>query len=287
MTKADLATAFRLDRFVNGDPVNDDANGTAWEHDPYGTQLRHGGDVKGLQDTLDYLAGMGIQGIYIAGSPFINFPWASDSFSPLDLTLLDAHFATIDIWRECIDEMHSRGMYVIFDNTMATLGDLIGFEGHLNVSVPLNYGEWNAQWKTSRRYHDFDFNNLELETCNIEYPRWWDDYGERVVANGSEKLVGCRDSEFDQYGDIAAFDIYPEWQRQISKFASVQDRLREWNPSVREKIQHLSCIQIAMLDIDGFRMDKGQQITVDAQGEFADYIRGCAHAYNKTNFFSK
>lgn len=71
----------------------------------------------------------------------------------------------------------------------------------------------------------------------------------------------------------------------ISKFASVQDRLREWKPSVREKIQHLSCIQIAMLDIDGFRMDKGQQITVDAQGEFADYIRSCARAHGKNNFF--
>ena len=274
-----------LDRFVNGDPTNDNANGTAWEQDLYGTQLRHGGDVKGLQDTLDYIQGMGFKGIYLAGSPFINFPWGSDAFSPLDLTLLDPHFATIAAWRECIDEMHSRGIYVIFDNTMATLGDLIGFEGFLNVSTPLNYNEYNALWKTSRRYHDFEFNNHEHKKCDIEYPRFWNDYGERVTTNGSEYLVGCRDSEFDQYGDIAAFDIYPEWQRQISKFASVQDRLREWKPSVREKIQHLSCMQIAMLDIDGFRMDKGQQITVDAQGEFADYIRQCARRFGKQNFF--
>jgi alpha-1,3-glucan synthase len=76
-----------------------------------------------------------------------------------------------------------------------------------------------------------------------------------------------------------------ERRRQISKFASVQDRLREWNPTVREKIQHLSCIQIHMLDIDGFRMDKGQQITVDAQGEFADFIRQCASSVGKKNFF--
>jgi len=40
-----------------------------------------------------------------------------------------------------------------------------------------------------------------------------------------------------------------------------------------------------MLDIDGFRMDKGQQITVDAQGEFADYIRQCAASVGKKNFF--
>ena len=40
-----------------------------------------------------------------------------------------------------------------------------------------------------------------------------------------------------------------------------------------------------MLDIDGFRMDKGQQITVDAQGEFADHVRRCAADLGKNNFF--
>jgi len=50
-----------LDRFVNGNPSNDDANGTQFEHDLTQTQLRHGGDVKGLEDSLDYLQGMGIK----------------------------------------------------------------------------------------------------------------------------------------------------------------------------------------------------------------------------------
>ena len=241
--------------------------------------------MKGLQDTLDYLQGMGVGGVYIAGSPFINFPWGADAYSPLDLTLLDRHFGTINAWRECIDEMHRRGIYVILDNTMATLGDLIGFEGSLNVSSALNYDEYDAMWKTSRRYHDFSFNNVEQEKCETPYPRFWDDFGEPVSMNGTENFIGCKDSEFDQYGDIAAFDVYPEWQRQLSKFASVQDRLREWRPSVREKIEHFSCMQIAMLDIDGFRMDKGQQITVDAQGDFADSMRQCARRFNKSNFF--
>ena len=50
-----------LDRFANGNPTNDDANGTQFEHDPTQTQLRHGGDIEGLQDSLDYLQGMGIK----------------------------------------------------------------------------------------------------------------------------------------------------------------------------------------------------------------------------------
>lgn len=50
-----------LDRFVNGDPTNDNINGTLFEHDLDSTQMRHGGDVVGLVDTLDYLQGMGIK----------------------------------------------------------------------------------------------------------------------------------------------------------------------------------------------------------------------------------
>ena len=50
-----------LDRFVNGNPSNDDANGTQFEQDLTSTQLRHGGDIQGLEDSLDYLQGMGIK----------------------------------------------------------------------------------------------------------------------------------------------------------------------------------------------------------------------------------
>ena len=50
-----------LDRLVNGDPQNDNANGTLFEQDPLSNQFRHGGDLAGLTDTLDYIQGMGIK----------------------------------------------------------------------------------------------------------------------------------------------------------------------------------------------------------------------------------
>lgn len=40
-----------------------------------------------------------------------------------------------------------------------------------------------------------------------------------------------------------------------------------------------------MLDIDGFRIDKATQITVDALGEFSHSVRQCAHSVGKENFF--
>ena len=50
-----------LDRFVNGDPNNDDINGTYFEHDPRSNQMRHGGDIQGLINTLDYIQGVGFK----------------------------------------------------------------------------------------------------------------------------------------------------------------------------------------------------------------------------------
>jgi alpha-1,3-glucan synthase len=76
----------------------------------------------------------------------------------------------------------------------------------------------------------------------------------------------------------------PPYQSQLSKFASVQDRLRLWKHDVLEKVMHFSCMQIAMLDIDGFRVDKALQTPVDALAEWATYQRDCARQYGKENF---
>ncbi|EFQ35820.1 alpha amylase [Colletotrichum graminicola M1.001] len=271
-----------IDRFVNGDPENDNANGTLFEQDPLSNQLRHGGDVAGLVDTLDYIQGMGVKAIYIAGSPFINQPWGADSYSPLDLTLLDRHYGNITAWQEAIDEIHKRDMYVVMDQTMATMGDLIGFQGYLNSSTPFRTDEHKVQWKSSRRYLDFDIGNDYNETC--QYPAFWFEDGNLVAKDVTSQLKGCYNSDFDQYGDIEAFGVFPDWQRQLAKFASVQDRLREWVPSVRQRLELYSCMTIQTLDVDGFRIDKAVQVTVDAQAEWSTAMRQCAKDLGKDNF---
>lgn len=57
-----------LDRISNGDPTNDDINGTSFEHVIDSNQMRHGGDLEGLLDTLDYIQGMGFK---VSGTPAI------------------------------------------------------------------------------------------------------------------------------------------------------------------------------------------------------------------------
>lgn len=78
---------------------------------------------------LDYLQSMGYKAIYIAGTNFINMPWQADGYSALDFTLLEPHFGNLTVWNQFMDKVHGRGMYVIFDLTVGTMGDMIGFKG--------------------------------------------------------------------------------------------------------------------------------------------------------------
>jgi alpha-1,3-glucan synthase len=50
----------------------------------------------------------------------MNLPWAYDGYSPVDTTLLDMHFGTLEDWRRTITEIHNRDMYVLVDNTLST-----------------------------------------------------------------------------------------------------------------------------------------------------------------------
>ncbi|KAL4740285.1 hypothetical protein BDV11DRAFT_214565 [Aspergillus similis] len=270
-----------LDRISNGDPENDNINGTAFEHVITSNQMRHGGDLEGLLDSLDYIQGMGFKVIYFAGTYLMNLPWAYDGYSPTDTTLLDMHLGTLEDWRRAITEIHDRGMYVVVDNTVAT--NLIGFKGHLNDSADFTPQEYEVQWVTDRQYADFQFGNEYNESCS--YPRFWSEEGFPLTDSGVEELKGCYNSDFDQYGELEAFGNFPDWQRQLTKFASVQDRLREWHKPVRDVLTRHSCIQIASLDIDGFRLDKSVQATLEPLAEMTAVYRECAKQYGKHNFF--
>ncbi|KAJ7219301.1 modular protein with glycoside hydrolase family 13 and glycosyltransferase family 5 domains, partial [Mycena pura] len=275
-----------LDKFADGDPSNNDYFGTMYENDYRETQLRYGGDLKGLVSKLDYIYGMGVRVIFISGTPFLNMLWQADSYSPLDFSVMDPHWGTIADWQAAIAEIHARGMYLMADFTVGTMADLIGFDGFLNESTPFDLAEHNAVWKNPKyipwnftEYRDFSLINERNTSCVM--PDFWNEDGTRILLDTD----GCLESDFDQYGDMEAFGVHPDWQRQLSKFASVQDRLREWKPSVLAKLKVFSCMAITALDIDAIRIDKATQVTVDALAEWATSTRSCAASLNKTNFF--
>ena len=163
------------------------------------------------------------------------------------------------------------------------MGNLLAAKMYLNASVPFSWSEYDYVWKDpNRRYHDFEPGNAHNDSC--VYPRMWGQDGLPLSKDITDQMNGCRASEFDLYGDIKGTGSYPSYQSQLSKFASVQDRLREWQSDVLEKIKVMSCMQIAMFDIDGFRIDKALQVTPDALAEWSSYQRECARQRGKDNF---
>lgn len=94
-----------LDRFVNGDPANDDANGTQWEHDLMSNQFRHGGDVLGLVDSFDYLQGMGIKVRRIS--------WANPFFSIESASSINGHLQG-NLHRRYAAYQHALGLRRLF-----------------------------------------------------------------------------------------------------------------------------------------------------------------------------
>ncbi|EIM79632.1 glycoside hydrolase [Stereum hirsutum FP-91666 SS1] len=212
------------------------------------TQLRAGGDLAGLVPKLDYLYRMGVRGIFISGTPFLNMLWQADSYSPLDFTVLDPHYGTIDDYNAMISEVHARGMYVMADFTVGTMSDLIGFSGYLNGSTP------------------FDLNTKPSGSIPIS-------------CHGA--LMGTRLSRTV----IWTFGVHPDWQRQLAKFASVQDYLREWEPTVMAKLTTFSCLTITALGVGVILIDKSTQATVDALAIWASATRKCAYDLGKKNFF--
>jgi alpha-1,3-glucan synthase len=126
------------------------------------------------------------------------------------------------------------------------------------------------------------FKIINERNTSCVLPDFWNDDGTRVL--GIDESNGCLLSEFDQYGDMEAFGVHPDWQRQLSKFASVQDRLREWNPTVMSKIQIFACMAIQSFDFDAIRIDKSTQISLDALVAWTSNTRQCAARLGKNNF---
>lgn len=282
-----------LDKWTNGVPENDVAEDTVFESDPYEVTFRAGGDIVGLVTprSLDYLESMGIKAVYIAGTPFQNLPWYPDGYSPLDFTLLDKHTGTLNQWHEAIMKLHERGFYVVVDFTISTLSELSYFVNSsmsfANTSAPFSTKGYKMKYKHPEyHYTDFQLSNGSSYSCNA--PTFWDVTG--LPINNTEDLnsiseVMCLSGDFDHYGDVEAFGNHPPWWRQLSNFASVQDRLRDWDPIVAKKLKHLGCLAVKMLDIDGIRVDKATQITADFLGDWSAYIRQCAREIGKENFF--
>ncbi|MDR2497034.1 MAG: glycoside hydrolase family 13 protein [Tannerellaceae bacterium] len=113
-SRADVMYLITPDRFVNGDTRNDNMLGvTVDRSQPYG---RHGGDLKGIADKLDYIRELGFTTIWLNPVLENGDPRGSyHGYAITDFYKVDPRFGTNEEYRRLVSDAHSRGMKVVMD----------------------------------------------------------------------------------------------------------------------------------------------------------------------------
>lgn len=104
------------DRFANGDLSNDRAEGVRDEYDPENHLGRHGGDIKGIINHLDYLKELGITTIWINPLVENNTRISYHGYSATDFYNIDPRFGDNELYRFLVEEAHKRGLKIILDH---------------------------------------------------------------------------------------------------------------------------------------------------------------------------
>ena len=129
------------DRFANGDPTNDsdpDLNEQANRNDPWG---RHGGDLQGIIDHLDYIEELGVTAIWNTPVVEDNDPKGSyHMYAASDVYHIDRRFGSNEIYKQLSKELKKRNMKLIKDYVI----NHWSLEHYMIKDLPSN--DWINQW---------------------------------------------------------------------------------------------------------------------------------------------
>ena len=111
---ADVIYLITPDRFANGNPQNDNLGEVMVNRQRSGA--RHGGDIRGIIDHLDYIQELGFTTIWLNPILENNQPGGSyHGYAITDYYHVDPRFGTNEEYVELIDKAHAKGMKVVMD----------------------------------------------------------------------------------------------------------------------------------------------------------------------------
>ncbi|MFM6949254.1 MAG: glycoside hydrolase family 13 protein [Aquirufa sp.] len=130
------------DRFANGDESNDAAP-SLLESQPNRSEMygRHGGDIKGIQDRLDYIKNMGFTAIW--NMPLLENDEKRESYHGYSITnhyQIDPRFGTNEQFRALSQQAKDRGIKMIVDIVLNHIGDGHYWMKDLPFKDWINYG---------------------------------------------------------------------------------------------------------------------------------------------------
>lgn len=168
---SDVLYLIMPDRFANGNPANDQIPlRTSYKMDRQKPNSRHGGDLVGIEQHLDYLEDLGVTAIWL--NPVLENDMEGGSYHGYATTnyyQVDPRFGTNEDYLRLIDKAHQRGLRVVMD-------------------MIFNHCGSDHPWMKDIPSHDW-FNNLDhyIQTNHdkeVYFDPYVSDYDKETMLNG-------------------------------------------------------------------------------------------------------
>ena len=240
-TNEDVLYMLMPDRFANGNPQNDVIKTMRDKTcDRNAPSLRHGGDLEGIRQHLDYFKELGVTTLWF--TPVLENDNPSDGksgsyhgYATTDYYKVDPRFGTNDEYKRLIDEAHQNGLKVVMDMIFNHCGYYHPWVADLPSKDWLNTPEWLEDQAKNNKDGIIKTNEKYLQT------------------NGKLTTV------LDPYA--SKFDLH---QTVDGWFVPTMPDLNQRNPHVLKYLIQNSEWWIETVGIDGIRMDTYPYADADA-----------------------
>lgn len=273
------------DRYANGDTTNDNGGAKAGAYDsgfePADYGMFHGGDFKGLTNSLDRLKKLGFTSIWVT-PPVKQQTMQGNSaayhgYWGLDFTTVDPHLGSEYDFKELVVKAHAIGMKVIIDIVVNHTADVIQYSDN-NAYVSHKSAPYldaagklfdPALFAGKDTFPKLDANvsfakkpSVDAVNANIKKPAFLNDitnYHNRGDSNWSGTSV--LDGDFFGLDDVFT-----------QKPAVVKGWIEVWSS------------WITKFGIDGYRIDTAKHVNPEFWKVFIPAILKAAKAAGKTDF---
>jgi glycosidase len=145
-TSADVIYLLMPDRFANGDPKNDNVDSQPEKANRTIDYGRHGGDIRGIQDHLDYIKELGATAIWCTPVQENNYSkYTYHGYAISDFYKIDPRFGSNDEYAGFVAASHQKGLKVIMD----MVSNHSGIWAWWMSDLP--FEDWIHQWETFTR----------------------------------------------------------------------------------------------------------------------------------------
>lgn len=104
------------DRFANGNIANDNIKGMPDSLNRKDKDARHGGDIQGIVNNIDYIKNLGMTAIWVCPLLENNMPkYSYHGYATTDFYKVDPRYGTNEEYKNMITQCHQKGMKVIMD----------------------------------------------------------------------------------------------------------------------------------------------------------------------------